>query len=419
MKERLDTCWLSRSKSRALLSVLQSVLFVCVLGAIGCGAPVTARAGGLADAFIDPQDGMFDTSEWLLTRKGFLPVPILITEPAVGYGAGAALLFFHDSDKGASTSSQKNAASAESAEPKAKRHTPGLPPSISAVAGGYTENETWFAAGGHFGSWRQDSIRYVGALVRPSLNLKFYGTSGEPEVDDGIEYNLQGWLLLQQVLFRMGATDLFVGGRFTYFTSQSTFNFNQPILGVEQWELDTDNLGLGLVLKYDSRDNIFTPNKGLDLNLSSMAFAGEGVFDYEYNRLDGATHAYWEWVPHRFVFGWRVDGRFTFGDAPFYALPFISLRGIPVMRYQGQHALMTEVEARYNVTPRWSLVGFAGVGATAPAIRDFSDSKDRWAGGGGFRYLTARKLGMYAGVDVARGPEEWALYLQVGGAWNR
>ena len=40
------------------------------------------------------------------------------------------------------------------------------------------------------------------------------------------------------------------------------------------------------------------------------------------------------------------------------------------------------------------------------------------AGGVGFRYLIARKLGLYSGIDVARGPETTALYLQVGSAWR-
>jgi hypothetical protein len=50
-----------------------------------------------AAQFTDPQDGEFDVSEWLLEKKGFLPVPILITEPAIGYGGGAALLWFRES----------------------------------------------------------------------------------------------------------------------------------------------------------------------------------------------------------------------------------------------------------------------------------------------------------------------------------
>src|SRR6187549_1946038 len=47
-----------------------------------------------AGPFTDPEDGAFDLSEWLLERKGFLPVPILISEPAIGYGGGVAALFF-------------------------------------------------------------------------------------------------------------------------------------------------------------------------------------------------------------------------------------------------------------------------------------------------------------------------------------
>ena len=40
------------------------------------------------------------------------------------------------------------------------------------------------------------------------------------------------------------------------------------------------------------------------------------------------------------------------------------------------------------------------------------------AGGAGFRYLIARKLGLYTGIDVARGPETTAFYIQVGSAWR-
>lgn len=40
--------------------------------------------------------GAVDISEYLSQAYGFLPVPVLITEPAVGYGAGLALVYLHD-----------------------------------------------------------------------------------------------------------------------------------------------------------------------------------------------------------------------------------------------------------------------------------------------------------------------------------
>jgi hypothetical protein len=40
----------------------------------------------------------------------------------------------------------------------------------------------------------------------------------------------------------------------------------------------------------------------------------------------------------------------------------------------------------------------------------------RLAGGFGIRYLLARLFGLYTGLDIARGPEDWAFYIQVGSA---
>ncbi|MGF6545404.1 hypothetical protein [Paraburkholderia youngii] len=37
-------------------------------------------------SFTDPEDGKLDMSDFLIKYKGALPVPVVITEPAVGYG---------------------------------------------------------------------------------------------------------------------------------------------------------------------------------------------------------------------------------------------------------------------------------------------------------------------------------------------
>ena len=51
-------------------------------------------------SFYDPVDGQFDMGHHIAENAtGFLPIPILITEPAVGYGGGVAGLFLHESDE--------------------------------------------------------------------------------------------------------------------------------------------------------------------------------------------------------------------------------------------------------------------------------------------------------------------------------
>jgi len=40
-------------------------------------------------------------------------------------------------------------------------------------------------------------------------------------------------------------------------------------------------------------------------------------------------------------------------------------------------------------------------------------------GGAGFRYELARAYGLHMGLDVARGPDDTAVYIQIGSAWAR
>ena len=58
--------------------------------------------------------------------------------------------------------------------------------------GAYTENGTWFIGGAHMGVWKNDNIRYTGALAQASANLKFYGLdsgSGPVPAVDGLGQN--------------------------------------------------------------------------------------------------------------------------------------------------------------------------------------------------------------------------------------
>jgi len=123
-----------------------------VLTALLLAPAPAAQAQGFFDQFIDPKDGMLDGSEWLAGRTGFLPVPVIISDPAVDYGGGLGIAFFHEQD----------AADVEDREPPLDMYGDpmlALPPSVSAVVGAGTANGSWIAGGGHLGIWRQDTIR--------------------------------------------------------------------------------------------------------------------------------------------------------------------------------------------------------------------------------------------------------------------
>jgi len=395
-------------KNAIAVSISTAAIFLVIL--LGS---LTASASSFFNQFIDPTDSKFDVSEWLINKKGFLPVPIIITEPAVGYGGGAALLFFH-----AKKDEQYIQEIRQEIQENTEKHKPSLPPSISGLVGLGTENGTWAGGGFHFGSWKKDKIRYTGGIVYPSVNLTFYGSGdSNPILDRGLDYNLEGWFLFQEIVFRIKGSNYFLGPRFIYYNADSKFDL--PFDGIPSWQFNLKSYGIGLEAAYDSRDNIFTPNRGIRADISSLYFNVDSEIggSLDYWMTDASSKFYWP-IFTNIILGWRLRGGFSSGDIPFYAFPFIDLRGIPAMRYQGENVLVTELETRWNVNDRWSLVFFGGVGVTADSVGDFNDSEDRWAGGAGFRYLMARLLGLYTGIDIARGPEDWAFYIQVGSAWH-
>ena len=80
-------------------------------------------------------------------------------------------------------------------------------------------------------------------------------------------------------------------------------------------------------------------------------------------------------------------------------------------------AVTGEVEAQWQVLPRWSVLGFTGSGRVADTTGDLGEAEGRHTIGSGFRYLIARKFGLKAGADIAWGPEKAYGYIIIGSAW--
>jgi hypothetical protein len=353
-------------------------------------------AAGAFDEFMDPTDGQLDVSHWLLEKRGFLLNPFVITEPAIGYGGGATLLFFHEGD--------------EDAEEREKGEPLGLPPSISFVLGGGTETASWLAGGGHFGSYLQDRVRYFGAVGYGSMNIDFY--VGDRDID----YTIEGLFLTQQLLARIVDSDFFLGGRLLYTHLDSEVDFGVPLPNFIEDSFTFDSNGVGPVVRYDSRDNIFAANTGLEVELAPLFYTKALGSDADYQVLETTLRGYAQ-LHEKFVAALRVDTQWSFGDTPFFALPTVQARGVPATLYQNEYAVSSELQGRWQVWDRWSLIGFVGLGWSGGDIAVLDDSEFVPSGGGGFRYLVARLLQLQMGMDFAGSEGEFAFYFQVGTGW--
>jgi hypothetical protein len=119
------------------------------------------------------------------------------------------------------------------------------------------------------------------------------------------------------------------------------------------------------------------------------------------------------------VSGVRFQANQVWGDPAYYQLPFLQLRGIPFMRYQGRVTALAETEQRIHLWRRWSTVAFVGAGRAAPTWDEVPDADTPVNFGFGPRYMIARSFGLMGGVDVAWGPDSFGWYITLGNAWIR
>ena len=364
--------------------------------------------------FTDPDTGDFDASNYLSKAPlGFLPVPTIITDPATGAGLALGAVFFHESE-----------------EQKQQRVGKGalLPPNVTIAGGGYTENGSWGTGIVQLGFWRDDTLRYRGYLIYPDLNLDFYSLPGTGDLPRPIELNIAGPFIDNSLMLRLPGSNLFTGPRQVYRDVETGLASDLPAILPERVAdyLDAQlgnavtTSGLGWAFEYDSTKNPFNPVQGYDIRANYMWYRDSLGSDVDYDAYQLTSLGYWK-LGGQFHLGLRGDYQAVEADdpgsLPSYVPPGVSLRGVPSARYQGLRVFTAEMQLDYRINRRWKVGVFSGMARAADHFDELGSSDNIDTIGTGFRYLVARRYGFTMGIDVARGPEETAWYIQAGSTW--
>lgn len=349
--------------------------------------------------FWSEEDGWPDISGFLDQAYGFVPLAIPITEPAVGFGAAGALIFIDKQEGGATAGFGR--------------------PNISAVGALGTDNGTRGVFAGDMRHWLDDRLKTLVGVVRASVNLDFYGIGRDRLLENNPRsYNLETTAGVIQGRYRIGDSKAWAGLGYALATTTARFDVLPALESLPDLQSKSRVGGLLPTLSFDSRDNMFTPTTGAYLELSAGLFSKALGSDSDFQRVNLSAIGYRP-LARKLSFGIIGSSTLSYGDVPFYLRPFISLRGAPAMRYQGDHTAQVEAELRWQFWERFSLIGFAGAGATRNEDRQTHGSQNVTTGGFGFRYEIARNYGLHMGLDVAYGPDGPAYYVQFGSAWMR
>lgn len=344
-------------------------------------------------------DGWLDVSGFIDQAYGFIPLVIPITEPAVGYGATVGLVFVDRE--------------VENAEAGFGR------PNLTFVGGLKTENDSKGAFAADSRYWFDDHMQSLVGGFDMSVNLDYHGIGADPSLEnDPQRYNISATGAFLMGRYRLGSSRSWLGLGYLRADTQLEFALKpeQPELpGIER---ENELSGLIPEYTYDSRDSIFTPNKGFYFSTSAAIFSPELGGEEEFERASLFTMGFWP-VTNKVIISAAAGASYSSADTPIYLRPYIQLRGAPAVRYQGEYAAQIEAEVRWQFWQRFSAVAFGGSGTAGIEFKERERTQDINTAGLGFRYEMARKYQLHMGIDAAHGPDGMAYYLIFGSAWSR
>ncbi|HDP99837.1 MAG TPA: hypothetical protein ENN22_11730 [bacterium] len=144
--------------------------------------------------------------------------------------------------------------------------------------------------------------------------------------------------------------------------------------------------GMGPIIDWDSRDNIFYPSKGSWLQFYATIYRDwlGSEFEYESYTFD---FRHFISLHDRHILGLQLFVKAMNGVIPFNHLARLDLlRGIHGSRFREQNIAVALLEYRYPVHKRFSGVLFTGIGDVMHRFSDFQLNESKYSIGAGMRF---------------------------------
>jgi hypothetical protein len=326
-------------------------------------------------------------------QKGdFVAVPIPMSNPTLGTGLMGGAAYFYSQ-----TEEQKAVQS----------------PSLTAMGGLYTDNESWAAGISQQSYWNEDKWRFHG--VAGYADFKFVLRDPTTEGQTGLNWTVDG-ALFQAILSRRIADSWYIGflARYLDVTQDLDTSFPPQEYGIDS---KIQSTGAGLTLEYDSRDVPTNAYSGRRFEAKAIFSSAEGVQTDSYQGYYLRMRSYHQLKKAPIVIAWDLYGCAKGGRFPLWDTCRLNIRGFPVTDYLGNRSITGQVEARWRASKRWGFVLFAGAGQISNSFSAQGDDERVPSYGGGVRFMVLKSKRVNLRVDYARSDDSDAWYVSVGEAF--
>uniref|UniRef100_UPI00402842BF BamA/TamA family outer membrane protein n=1 Tax=Prevotella sp. TaxID=59823 RepID=UPI00402842BF len=201
-----------------------------------------------------------------------------------------------------------------------------------------------------------------------SFPSDFWGMGFEMGDNDDNKSDMKRWQAQVEASFLMRVTDNFYVGPMVAYDYVIGKQIERPEL-LQGMDKHTWNVGAGVSLVYDNRDNLTNPHRGIYLNIKQMfrpKFMGN---DYAFSSTKFRFDAY-QRLGSSTILAEDFGANFNFGNPSWGMMAELggtsSMRGYYEGRYRDKHSLEATVELRQHVWKRNGIVVWAGAGTVFP-----------------------------------------------------
>ncbi|MFC1543966.1 BamA/TamA family outer membrane protein, partial [Gemmatimonadota bacterium] len=178
--------------------------------------------------------------------------------------------------------------------------------------------------------------------------------------------------------------------------------------------------GLGVVVQWDTRDNIFAPWTGGYYRLLAMGFGSGLGSTWSFSEVSLDLRRFLNTGGGR-VLATQIALWDAAGSVPFFRLAMLGgpllLRGYFEGRYRNRAGAVVQAEYRVPVSRIIGLAGFGGVGDVADRLSDLDATKARVAWGVGLRWSLNPEERQGLRFDFGFGEGSTGFYVTFGEAF--
>lgn len=221
-----------------------------------------------------------------------------------------------------------------------------------------------------------------------SFPADFWGIGYEMGDNDAKKSDMKRWQAQAEVSFLFRVADNFYIGPMASYDYVIGKHIERPEL-LQGMDQHTWNVGAGVSLVYDNRDNLTNPHRGIYLNINQMfrpRFMGN---DYAFSTTAFRFDAY-QRLGKGTVLAEDIRANLNFGNPSWGMMAELggthSMRGYYEGRYRDKHSLEATVELRQHVWKRNGIVVWVGAGTIFPKFSALRSKQILPNAGVGYRW---------------------------------